>query len=274
MQVYRHMEIGTAKPPRELRERIPHHLIDICDPDEQYDVGRFVRDAEAAARAIVERGRLPVVSGGTAYYVKHLLTGLPAAPASDPEIREAIARELKTKGVAVMREMLAQVDPVSNNRIGAADAYRISRALEVYRQTGKPLSSFVPPRTIRGELDAEVLVLNRSREQLARRIEDRVDRMFSLGLYDEVLGLLDAGYSAADPGLRAIGYREFFDQAGKIRSRTDPQIRDDVVLDTRRYAKRQGTFLRSLPAADWIDADDISTIEKRIRVFSGRVSPP
>jgi tRNA dimethylallyltransferase len=272
MQVYRRMDIGTAKPPRSLRTAIPHHLIDICNPDDQYDVGRFVRDAETAARDIVSRGRLPVVSGGTAYYAKHLLVGLPAAPESDSAVRHAVADELERRGLDDLRAELERVDPESAERIGPTDAYRITRALEVYRQTGRPLSSFPAPRTIRRDLSVRVFGLRRPRGELTRRIETRVDEMFAAGLYREVEQLLASGYRSTDPGLRAIGYRQFFRPDGTLRSADDTTIRDDVARDTVRYAKRQMTFFRSLPGIEWIDPDDITTVSDAVRDLSGAIS--
>jgi tRNA dimethylallyltransferase len=256
MQVYRGMDVGTAKPPSDLRDRIPHHLIDIRNPDEQYDVGQFVRDASDCARQIVVRGKLPVVSGGTAYYVRHLLMGLPSAPEADPEIRRRVARRLEKEGGSALYLTLQKVDPATARRIGVEDTYRITRALEVYEQTGHPLSSFPVPTAPRSDLDPCIIGLRRPRMELRFRIERRVDAMLRGGLYDEIARLVSRGYGHSDPGLRAIGYREFFSDDGRLRPRTETaSIREELVIDTRRYAKRQETFFRKLPDIRWIDAE-------------------
>ena len=181
---------------------------------------------------------------------------------------------MRTRGIDAMREMLKSVDPVSAARISPGDSYRIMRALEVFRQTGKPLSSYTPPDTLRSDLDATVLALSRPREELRVRIEQRVDRMLSCGLYEEISELLRRGYTAADPGLRAIGYRQFFDSTGALRPQDDPETRNDVIRDTRRYAKRQETFFRTIPGLQTIDAEDVATVEERIRFDLGRLSSP
>jgi tRNA dimethylallyltransferase len=260
MQIYRGMDIGTAKPPSEFLQRIPHHLIDIRDPDERYDVGAFVDDANAAIDDILSRGRLPVVSGGTGFYFKHLLLGLPEAPRCDPEIRARIQEEVERVGLAGIGERLRRVDPTSAERIAPNDGYRIMRALEVFDQTGRPLSSFAmsgPPRT---DLAVTSVALGRERTELRERIGVRVAAMFDAGLRDEVERLAAAGYGSHAPGMRAIGYREFFREDGALRPRRDDaSIAGEIGVSSRRYAKRQETFFRRLPdvvevAARQVDA--------------------
>jgi len=267
MQVYRGMDIGTAKPSADLCSKLPHHLIDICSPNEQYDVGRFVRDAEAAAIGIVEHSKLPVLAGGTAYYVKHFLFGLPSAPQTDPAVRQRVAERHAQMGTAALYEELTRVDPATAERIGREDAYRVTRAIEVFEQTGRPLSSYLVPDHVRDGLDARMIGLDRPRDELYRRIERRVDAMLAAGLYGEIASLLDAGYTAEDPGLRAIGYREFFDESGRLRPADDPKVRELLLRNTRRYAKRQGTFFRSIPDVTWIDADDVATVRQTVDQF-------
>ena len=142
MQVYRGMDIGTAKPSAEEQARLSHHLIDICDPSQQFNAGDFVRLADTACAQITNRGKLPVISGGTGFYLKNFIMGLSSAPPSDREIREQVKIEIKEKGVGSLMEELAQGDPVSAQRIHINDEYRLLRALEVLRSCGKPLSSF------------------------------------------------------------------------------------------------------------------------------------
>ena len=265
MQVYRGMDIGTAKPASEEREKLPHHLIDILDPNEQFNAGDFVRLAGIAAEDIAKRGRLPVVSGGTGFYLKNFLSGLPEAPPSDPEIRETLKSELKEKGAQALMEELALADPESSSRIHINDEYRLLRALEVTRLCGRPLSSFrtCGAQAVEKNLSAApvakrflVFGLFRPREELYRRVNERCVAMFSQGLPDEVRRLHEAGYTPRDPGLRAIGYREFFieDEPGVFRLSSDTAgVQALIAQNSRRYAKRQVTFFSSLPEAKRID---------------------
>ena len=214
MQVYRGMDIGTAKPSAEEQAALPHHLIDICDPGEQFNAGDFVRLADAACAVIVSRGKLPVISGGTGFYLKNFIQGLPEAPPADPEIRDRLKQELREKGAAALMEELASVDPVSAGRIHLRDEYRLLRALEVLRLCGRPLSSFgafgSSAADSRPHYRFLVIGLSRPREELYRRIDLRCAAMFRQGLPAEVQRLYNAGYTPQDPGMKAIGYREFF----------------------------------------------------------------
>jgi tRNA dimethylallyltransferase len=262
MQVYRGMDIGTAKPSTEERRRLPHHLIDIRNPDEQFTAGDFVRLAREAIDGIARRGSIPIVAGGTGFYLKNLVLGLPEAPPSDPVIRETLKAELHEKGAAALMEELARFDSVSAEKIHPNDEYRLLRALEVQRLCGRPLSSFnVPGGNVPPGYDFRVIGLYRPREELYRRINARCADIFNNGLPDEVRGLYNAGYTPRDPGLRAIGYREFFIEdppaSGVFRlSRDIAGVREMVAMNSRRYAKRQITFFSSLPGAKWVNADD------------------
>jgi len=282
MQVYRGMDIGTAKPSAQERSLLPHHLIDIRNPDEQFSVGDFVRLADAAIADIAARGALPVVSGGTGFYLKNCVLGLPESPPSDAAIREALRLELRERGAAALMEELARSDPASAEKIHLNDEYRLLRALEVLRLSGRPLSSFGvsgaepahsgPPRPRCRFL---VVGLFRPREELYRRVNERCAAMFALGLPDEVRRLHEAGYSPRDPGLRAIGYREFFveDEPGKYRLSQDiAGVHALVAQNSRRYAKRQITFFASLPDAKKImagkdDAETAGRLRKEVEGF-------
>jgi tRNA dimethylallyltransferase len=259
MQVYRGMDIGTAKPDPVLRQQIPHHLIDIRNPDEQFHLGDFIRLADEAVLDILRKGRLPVISGGTAYYFKHFLYGLPEAPSSDPEIRAELAEIVRKEGLKPLREMLRRVDPFSAGRIDDNDAYRIQRALEVYMSSGRPLSSFRVPDTMREGLDPLIIGLCRPREELYRRIDRRVEQMFEAGLRSEVESLRQAGCSSEDPGMKAIGYREFFE------AEQEPLPR--IQTASRRYAKRQLTFFRALSGTIWMNPGDHEKILQKIYSF-------
>jgi tRNA dimethylallyltransferase len=279
MQVYRGMDIGTAKPGLELRSRLPHHLIDIRNPDEQFNAGEFVRLADAAAADINRRGKLPVVSGGTGFYLLNFVLGLPEAPPSEWEIRRQLKEELKTGGIAPLAEELARCDPLSAARIHLNDEYRLLRALEVFRLSGRPLSSYPRsggPRGGRPEYCFLLLGIDRERELIYRRINERCALMFRQGLPQEVRRLWDAGYGPADPGLRAIGYKEFFVEAdpGEWRISGDlAGVEALVARNSRRYAKRQITYFASVPGVTWVSAagDPVREIQNKLDAFLSKV---
>ena len=255
MQVYRGFDIGTAKPDIRARSCRPHHLIDICDPHEAYDVGRFVSDADNLIADISSRQKLPVVSGGTAFYFKHLLYGLPEAPPSNPLIRSELEAELASQGVREMYSRLNGIDPEAAARIAPTDAYRILRALEVWRTSGHTLSSFHVPSRLRDDVRALVIGLYRDRSHLYERINLRVSGMIDAGLGDEVKGLLTAGVSAEAPAMRAIGYREWLEHG--FPEHSDDETLHSIVRriqkNSRHYAKRQLTFFRRLQDVHWIN---------------------
>jgi len=297
MQVYRGMDIGTAKASSQERERVLHHLVDIRNPDEQFNAGEFVRLAEKACMDASRRGALPVVSGGTGFYLKNLVLGLSSAPPSDLDLREALKKELELRGAAALAEELRLADPVSAARIHINDEYRLLRALEVYRLTGHPLSSYTSPWTSNngliegagcggtengtGERPFRFLLvgLRRSREELYQRVNERAAAMFRDGLRGEVQRLFESGYTPSDPGLRAIGYREFFvEETTPDETRTAWRISRDlagvealIAQNSRRYAKRQITFFASLPNVNWIDCEggdfDLEKIKALLEEF-------
>lgn len=262
-QVYCGMDIGSAKPEPGLLSRIPHELINLRNPDEPFSVGDFVTLADEACGRAIAGGALPVISGGTAYYIKAFIMGLFTAPKADPAIRAAVARELAGRGNTAMLAELAKVDPVSAARIAPADGYRIARALEVYQCSGRPLSDFAVPETPRANWDVLALGLNRPRDELYARIRLRVDAMMAAGLPAEVDALLAAGYARGDPGMKAIGYAEFL----AAEDRNLAAIADAIALDTRHYAKRQLTFMRSLHKISWFNADDVDGVRASIENF-------
>jgi tRNA dimethylallyltransferase len=268
MQVYRGMDIGTAKPSPEERAKTPHHLIDIRNPNEQFNAGDFVRLAEEACLAATGRGALPVVSGGTGFYIKNLVLGLSEAPPSDQKIRLKLKEELLKRGAAALMEELAMADPVSAGRIHVNDEYRLLRALEVFRLAGRPLSSYASPWNQPSGSPQEnspfrflLVGLRRNREELYCRINERTAAMFRAGLPAEVRSLFDAGFTPADPGLRAIGYREFFvrnPDGGACAWRLSQDLAGLEALvaqNSRRYAKRQITFFASIPGVKWLDCE-------------------
>ncbi len=277
MQVYRELHAGTAKPSRTVRAALPHHLIDICSLHEYFDLGMFVERSERLIVEIGARGKLPIVSGGTAFYLHGLLYGLPHAPKADPAVRRALLAELEQVGERELQAELERVDPVTAARIELGDSYRLLRALEVYRCTGRPLSQFARPNSLRSNLDVTVLGLWRERAQLYRRINERVEQMYRAGLTAEIAALWSRGYTGNEPGLRSIGYREFFAalssgrlDVGHLEPCAFPppavaQVLEEIKRNTRRYAKRQLTFFRRLKPVRWIEAGEESELAAVLR---------
>lgn len=241
MQVYRGMDIGTAKPSAADRLEIPHHLIDVADPDEDYSAGRFVVDAEEAIRRIRVRGKTPLVAGGTGMYIRALLRGLDPLP-SDPEIRGSLARRWREEGRAPLFEELRRIDPASAESIHPADRVRVLRALEIAAISGAPPSS-LKGRWARGGGKFRILfiALSLDRDRLYARIDARVDEMFRAGLVEEVRGMLSSGYGPELKPMKALGYRHVVSLLSGAVSL--PQALLEMKRDTRRYAKRQETWL-------------------------------
>lgn len=281
VQVYRGLDIGSAKPGSDELRRIPHHNIDVCEPSRDYTVANFVRIAEAAIDEVSRRGGLPVVSGGTAFYLKHLWFGLPESPPKNSEVAAVLEAELAERGPQTLRDELERVDPVSAGRIAPADHYRLLRALEVFRSSGRPLSSYRVPDAPKDNFSVLPLALHRPRQQLYARIDQRVEHMFDLGLEREVAGLMAAGCRAEDPGMKAIGYREFFvprvaeqlTAHGRLEESQRQQLIEQISQASRRYAKRQITFFKSLPGLRWIDGDDIDELSNEIARFMPECMP-
>lgn len=246
-QVYRGMDIGTAKPTPAERARVPHHLIDLVDPTEAYSAGRFRDDAIAAVEGILARGRIPLLVGGTMLYYRALARGLDALPAADPTLRAEIAGEAEAKGWSAMHAELARADPVTASRLAPNDAQRIERALEVYRVTGKPLSAL--QTAAQAPLPFRLLgfaLVSEDRAALHARIAERFDAMLKEGLVEEVQALrrrypLHAGLSS----MRCVGYRQAWAHLDGAYDRAT--LREKGVAATRQLAKRQLTWLRSLP---------------------------
>ncbi len=264
-QVYRHLAIGTAKPDPPTLQRIPHPLIDILEPTEQFTVGDFVRTADRLAPEIVARDRVPIVSGGTAFYIRHFVFGLPGAPPSDPAVREAVKQELEIKGSQALYEEVRARDPVGVRKIHPADVYRISRALEVIRQTGQPLSFFRQSTMPRSDYHFLSIGLTLPREELKERINRRVDAMFAAGLEEEIAALRARGFDETTPGLRGIGYREFFTMGQD--GAAVKAIREAIKLHSLQYAKRQLTFFRQIPDTHWFHPADHQALVSLVGEF-------
>lgn len=260
MQVYRGMDIGTAKPDSRFLSQIPHHLIDIRTPNEPFNAGDFVRETEQLLPEILSRGRLPVICGGTAFYFINFLFGLPQAPPSDRKTAAEIEAEVLNGGRQRLYEELRLKDPVSAARIPPGDTYRLVRALEVLRTGGRPLSSYRTGQVPRSDFRFKIIELTRPRAELYERINRRVGQMFADGLPEEWRRLRADGCTAASPGMRAIGYAEFF------LSENPDDVRELIQKNSRRYAKRQITFFQKIPGRRRFHPDE--TGEMRGFIFS------
>jgi tRNA dimethylallyltransferase len=256
-QVYRGMDVGTAKPGAADRVRVPHHLIDIIDPTESYSAAQFRSDALELIRAIAARGRTPLLVGGTMLYFKALLEGLSELPSSDAAVRADIDEEAAQRGWPAMHAELAKIDAATATRLKPNDSQRIQRALEVFRVSGRPMSELIG-RSARGAAPfrpVAVGLVPGDRAVLHRRIEARLDAMLANGLVDELRALRER--YALRPGLpstRCVGYRQawqFID--GEI---TAAELRDRGIFATRQLAKRQLTWLRSMSAVEIFDCLD------------------
>ena len=258
-QVYRRLDIGTAKPTPAEIALAPHHMIDIIDLDETMDAGRFAAGAEAAVRDLLARGRFPILAGGSGLYLRALLEGFFSVEL-DTDERERFAASVEGEDSAALHRRLESVDPASAARIHPNDRYRIVRALEVESITGVPLSVHFERQERGGRLGDIAVVkigLGLPRAGLHRRIERRTRRMFSGGLLDEVAGLLDEGADAGWPGLQTLGYPEAI--ACVRGSLGVEEGIERVSARTRQYAKRQETWFRKEPETVWLDAlrDDL-----------------
>ncbi len=266
IQVYRHLDIGSAKANAETLQAITHYLIDVLDPWQQFSVGDFVAYADKACREICAEGKIPVLSGGTAFYFKHFYFGLAEAPPSDEGVRQRVAQEVAERGDNWAYERLCQVDPPSAKRIHPSDMYRVSRALEVYEGSGRPLSSYRIPSKPREGMKPLVLGLWRESDELKQRIKMRVAQMFEDGLVEEIRHLIEMGATESWPGLQGIGYKEFF-QARKSGEASLSLIGSQIERNSRFYAKRQMTFFKSFADVTWMNPNDKHSILSLIEAY-------
>ena len=267
--VYRGMDIGTAKPDAETLRRVPHRLIDIRDPEESYSAGEFVRDAYAEIDASYERGRFPMLVGGTMLYFRALTEGIAELPEADAKIRAAIDAEAETGGWPALHAQLAVVDAVAAARINPNDRQRIQRALEVYRLSGISLSEWQAGAASeeRKEKYLKVTLVTDSRSVLHERIALRLQKMMENGFVEEVKMLMARPeLTATHPSMRAVGYRQLWSYLEGRDSLDD--AKQKVLAATRQLAKRQLTWLRSerqLTAVDPLETDALATISTLLR---------
>ncbi|MFH1605117.1 MAG: tRNA (adenosine(37)-N6)-dimethylallyltransferase MiaA [Pseudomonadota bacterium] len=261
-QVFRDMNVGTAKPASSERALVPHHLIDIIDPDQSYSAAQFKADAASLMREICARGRVPLLAGGTMLYFKALREGLSRLPPADAALRAAIEAEAKKKGWPALHAELAQIDAPTAARLQPNDAQRIQRALEVFRVTGKPLSALQGARVA----DAAqfrfvpVALVPSERARLHRRIEQRFDAMLAAGLVEELVALRGRYALRPElPAMRCVGYRQAWEYVEGAYDRAT--LRERGIYATRQLAKRQLTWLRAMPEPKAFDclAPDLGT---------------
>jgi tRNA dimethylallyltransferase len=268
MQVYRYMDIGTAKPTLQERARTPHHLIDIADPDEEYTAGRYVKDAKEAIRDIWRNRKIPLLVGGTGLYLRGLLDGLSELPAIPPAVRRKLKKELGNNENNRRRlyEMLQQFDPESAARIHPHDTQRLLRALEIYRATGITWTDHLRRKDPNLTFNRVLRIgLTCDRDRLYDRINKRVHQMIRQGLVEEVEGLLARGYRRDLKSMQSIGYRHVVKYLGGMW--TKQRTLELLARDTRHYAKRQYTWFRNDPEVQWFDLSQQDALCRTIEKF-------
>jgi tRNA dimethylallyltransferase len=263
LALYRGFDLGTAKPSPDDRARVPHHLVDILDPDQNFDAAAYLKAARPLVRRLALSGRPALAVGGTGFYLRALTKGLFSGPGRD----EAFRAELAAETAENLHARLAAVDPRTAARLSPADRVRLERALEVHHQTGRPISQWQEEHGLRDKpFETLTLVLDRPPEELEARLRRRADLMFERGLKDEVEKLLRAGWAPTVKPFGAIGYRETLDHLRGLISLEE--AREKTFLATRRYAKRQRTWFRGqMPEARWFHPDQAETIVALLREF-------
>ncbi len=252
MQIYRGMNIGTAKPTEEQRKLVYHHMIDIVAPDQPYSAGDYLRDARSAIDGIIASGGIPLVVGGTGLYIRALTRGLFHGPSADMVLREQFLNREAEAGAGTLYSDLVKVDPETAVKIHPNDLRRTVRALEVFYLKERKLSDFQREHGFQEKpYSCRLLFLVRNRPELYSRVEERVDWMIAEGLEAEVKSLIDRGYRSDLPSLQALGYKHFIDYFNGKSSRD--QAIALLKRDTRRFAKRQFTWFRREPETVWVD---------------------
>ena len=262
VMVYRGLDIGSAKPNQQTLDQYPHHLINISDPDNNYSLGKFFKDVNKAIRIIAENKKIPILVGGTMMYFNILSKGLSNLPSSDDEIRKKIEHQAEVMGWPELHKKLSEVDPISATKIKPNDKQRIQRALEVIELTGKPLSEFFKDQQhIKDYNFFNISLFATNRDHLYQRINSRFSKMLNDGLVDEVKGLLEStNISSSNNSMKSIGYREicaFLDNKLSLK-----EAEQNATMATRRLAKRQITWLRSLKDHNSYDILENNLIQK------------
>ncbi|MEM6795230.1 MAG: tRNA (adenosine(37)-N6)-dimethylallyltransferase MiaA [Acidobacteriota bacterium] len=258
LAVYRHLEIGTDKPSAEMRSEIPHHLVDILEPEEVFSAGEFARRARRALADIASRGRAAVVVGGSGFYIRALLEGLSPLPQRDDAARAELEERLEREGVEALYGELQRVDPSTAERLQPRDRQRVIRALEIHRSSGVTMSKWLARKPEEPPIEALRIGLTLPRSILYDRIADRVHRMVEKGWLTEIRDMLDQGIEPDAPAFQAIGYRQMLRYARGECPRH--QAIDETIRATRHYAKRQLTWFRRQPGIHWISGLTLSDV--------------
>lgn len=267
-KVYKYMDIGTAKPSEEERKKVPHHLLDLIEPQEEFSAGRFREEAEKVITQVHRRGNVALLVGGSGLYLRAVTDGLFSGPRANKERREKLKEEAAEFGPLYLYEKLKEVDALAASRIHPHDLVRIIRALEIYEGTGRPISNLQSEeKRGRGKLYSITSIgLNRSRQDLYRRIEQRVEIMFARGLVNEVRNLLERGYHENLVSMQGLGYKEV---CGYLHGRyAEEEAVRLLKRNTRRYAKRQLTWFKKDKRIRWVDIgedEDEKEIVERIK---------
>ncbi|NMA64931.1 MAG: tRNA (adenosine(37)-N6)-dimethylallyltransferase MiaA [Clostridiaceae bacterium] len=272
MQIYRGMDIGTAKPTIVERKGIPHHMLDIVDPDEEYSVAQFQKDAKNCIKEILCKGKIPIVAGGTGLYINSLVYNITFSETiADWEYRKQLQEMAEEKGPDILHQLLQEVDPKSAERIHPNNIKRVIRALEVYKTTGKPISQHqLESRSKKPEYDYKIFGLEIERDILYKRIDKRAGKMMEMGLYEEVEGLLEK-YSPDLVSLQGIGYKEII-SAIKGEYSIEEAV-EKIKLNTRHLAKRQMTWFKKTENLTWIktgETDRWAIIKKLADTLNNR----
>ncbi len=269
-QVYRGMNVGTDKPASEERQAVPHRLIDLVNPDESFNAGLYRRKATDEIERLYRDSRLPLVVGGTGLYVRTLLKGLCDAPPADPIVRSALRREAKDQGHDRLYARLVEVDPVTAARLYPRDEAKVIRALEVYQLSGRRMSEFQQEHGFAERpFSALIIGLNRDRDALYRRIEERIDWQLTHGLIEETQQLLIQGYQRTSAAMKGLGYRQVaehlageYDVAEMVRR---------FKRDTRHFSKRQMTWFRKEQGIQWLMIEESESVQHTAALVIGQV---
>lgn len=257
-QIYKEMDIGTGKPFSSVRQRVPHHLIDLVSPDHIFNVADFKARAEAIIKKLQGEDKLPILVGGSGLYIKAVVDGLFVGPGADWKLREKLKKKEKREGRGTLHQELERVDPTTAFRLHPHDQRRIIRALEVYYLSDRPISSYQTqfPSTL---VNTVMIGLERERESLFRLINDRVDQMVTEGLIEEVESLLNRGYSENLPSLQGLGYQQII---GYLKGEYPEEEAIRLIKrDTRRFAKRQMSWFKRDKRILWIDTEEFSSLD-------------
>jgi len=262
MQIYRYMNIGTAKPSLEERQGIAHHMIDIVDPDEEYSVARYQVEARETIEQIYRKGKIPILTGGTGLYINSVIMPMDFTEAAeDPQYREELRLLAAEKGNEYVHQMLVNIDPETAAKLHPNDIRRVIRALEVFYLTGRRMSDYRQDfANMESQYDIVYLGLNMNRDDLYERINKRVDKMIDSGLLDEVRNLMEMGYTKNLISMQGLGYKEMIRYL-EGRCTLDESI-EVLKRDTRRYAKRQLTWFRRDKRIEWLDLDNLTNRDR------------